>query len=72
MNEEVLPNIAKIPRTHASDAMNCFPRFLIDTGNSEQACLQDIIVHLFLLMRISDVKLVKFKQDLKQNQVILT
>lgn len=71
MNKEVLPNIAKIPRTHASDAINCFPWLLIDLGISEQACLEDVIVHLLSLMRCSDTKLVKYKQDLKQNRVIL-
>ena len=71
MNKEVLPNIAKIPRTDASDAMNCFPWLLIVSGISEQACLEDIIVHLLLLVRCPDTKLIKYKQNLKQNRVIL-
>jgi len=71
VNKEVLPNIAKIPRTPASDAMNCFPWLLIDSGISEQTCLEDAIVHLPLLIRCSDTKLVKYKQELKQNGAIL-
>lgn len=71
VHKEVLPNIAKIPRTDASDAMNCFPWLCIVWGISEQDCLEDVIVHLPLLIRCSDTKLIKYKQDLKQNRVIL-
>lgn len=67
MNKDELPNIAKVPRTHGSHAMNCFPGLLIDPGISEQPCLEDITVHLPLLMRCSDMNLIKYNQDLKQN-----
>lgn len=71
VSKKELPNIAKIPRTDASDAMNCFPWLLIVSGISEQVCLEDIIVHSLLLMRRSDTNLTKYEQDLKQNLVIL-
>lgn len=71
VNKDVLPNIAKIPRTHAPDAVNCFPWLLIDSGISEQACLEDVRVHLHLLMRCSDTKLVIYKRDLKKSWIIL-
>lgn len=51
--------------------MNCFPGLLIDPGISEQPCLEDITVHLSLLMRCSDTKLIKYKQDVKLNWVLL-
>lgn len=46
-----MPNIAEILRTDASGAMNCFSWLLVVLGISEEACLEDIIIHLSLLMR---------------------
>lgn len=72
VNKDVLPNIAAIPRTNASNAMNCFPRHLIVLGISDQTCLEGIIIYFSVLMRRSDMKLIKYKKDMKQNWVILT
>jgi len=36
--------------------MNCFPHLFIISGISEQACLEDVRVHLLLLLGVSDTK----------------
>lgn len=66
-----MPNIAAIPRTDASNTMNCFPRLLIVSGISDQACLEGIIIYLSVLLRYSHMKLIKCKKNMKQNWVIL-
>lgn len=72
VNKDVMPNIAAIPRTDASNAMDCFPRLLIVSGISDQACLEGIIVCLSVLLRYSHMKMIKYKEDMQQNWVILT
>lgn len=72
VNKDVSPNIAAIPRTDASNAMNCFPRLLTVSGISDQACLEGVIIYLSMLMRHSDMKLIKYKENMKQNWAILT
>lgn len=67
VNKDVSPNIAAIPRTDASNAMNCFPRLLIVSEISDQACLEGVIIYLSVLMRHSDMKLIKYKENMKQN-----
>lgn len=72
VNRDVMPNIAAIPRTDASNTMNCFLRLLIVSGISDQACLEGIIICLSVLMRHSFMNLIKYKKDMKQNWGILT
>lgn len=72
VNKEVMANIAAIPRTDASNTMNCFPRLLIVSGISDQDCLEGIIICWSVLMAHSHMKLIKYKKNMRQNWGILT